>query len=149
MTPGGVYVGLLGRIQNRARATFRYQEEVRVNKLSVLMKEHWQDGISVLVGVWLAISPWVFGYFNITAPTLTSVVLGVIIAVAAGAALLKFHEWEEWVSVVMSGWLIMSPWLFNYAAMAPAAWNHVIVGLLVLALSGWSIWHFRHHPSTA
>ncbi len=120
-----------------------------MNKLSILMKEHWQDGVSVLVGVWLVISPWVFGYFNITVPTLTSVVLGVIIAVAAGAALLKFHEWEEWVSVVMSGWLIMSPWLFNYAAMAPAAWNHVVVGMLVLALSGWSIWHFRHHPSAA
>ncbi len=120
-----------------------------MNKLSVLMKEHWQDGVSVLVGVWLVISPWVFGYFGITAAMLTSVVLGVIIAVDAGAALLKFHEWEEWVSMVMSVLLIMSPWLFDYAAMAPAAWNHVVVGLLVLALSGWSVWHFRHHPSTA
>ncbi len=85
MLPGGVYVGLLGRIPNRARATFRYQEEVRMNKLSVLMKEHWQDGISLLVGVWLAISPWIFGYFGITAAMLTSVVVGVIIAVDAGA----------------------------------------------------------------
>ncbi len=120
-----------------------------MNKLSVLMKEHWQDGVSVLVGVWLVISPWVLGYFGITAAMLTSVVLGVIIAVDAGAALLKFHEWEEWVSMVMSVLLIMSPWLFDYAPMVAAAWNHVIVGLLVFALSGWSVWHFRHHPSTA
>ena len=120
-----------------------------MNKLSVLMKEHWQDGISVLVGVWLVISPWVLGYYGINAAMLNSVVLGVIITVAASAALLKFHEWEEWVSMVMCGWLIISPWLFDYAVMAAAAWNHVIVGLLVGALSGWSIWHFRHHPSAA
>ena len=36
------------------------------------MKEHWQDGVSVLVGVWLVISPWVFGYFGITAAMLTN-----------------------------------------------------------------------------
>ena len=139
MTPGSVYVG----------CNLRYQEEVRMNKLSVLMKEHWQDGVSVLVGVWLVTSPWVLGYYGITAAMWNSVALGVIFAVAAGAALLKFHEWEEWINVVLGAWLIMSPWLLDYAVMGAAAWNHAIVGLLVLALSGWSIWHFRHQPGTA
>ena len=120
-----------------------------MNKFSVLMKEHWQDGVSVLVGVWLLISPWVLGYYGIAAAMWNSVVLGVIFAVAAGAAVLKFHEWEEWVNVVLGAWLIVSPWLLNYAVMGAAAWNHVIVGLLVLVLSSWSIWHFRHQPGAA
>ena len=120
-----------------------------MNNFSVLLKEHWQDGISVLVGVWLVTSPWVLGYYGISAAMWNSVVLGVIFAVAAGAALLKFHEWEEWINVVLGAWLIVSPWLLNYAVMGVAAWNHVIVGLLVLTLSSWSIWHFRHQPGTA
>ena len=117
-----------------------------MNKFSILMKEHWQDGVSVLVGIWLVASPWVLGYYGITAAMWNSVAVGVIFAVAAGAALLKFHEWEEWINVVLGAWLIISPWLLAYAVMGAAAWNHVIVGLLVLALSSWSIWHFRRLP---
>ncbi|MCZ6651726.1 MAG: SPW repeat protein [Planctomycetota bacterium] len=38
-----------------------------MNKISILIREHWQDGVSVLVGIWLVVSPWVLGYYGIAA----------------------------------------------------------------------------------
>lgn len=120
-----------------------------MNNLSTLLKEHWQDAVSVLLGVWLVVSPWVLGFEGNAVALWNSVILGVVLAVASGAALVKFHEWEEWADMAMGLWLVAAPWLLGYAALATPTWNHVLVGLAAIAMAAWSIWHFRHQPGRA
>ncbi len=48
--------------------------------------KHWQDPINVLLGAWLAVSPWVLGFQDQMAPTANGVVIGLaLIAAALGA----------------------------------------------------------------
>lgn len=114
---------------------------------SRLISEQWRDGISVLLGLWLLFSPWILQFTGTPPAMWNSVILGVIIAVASGAALFQFHEWEEWIDTVMGVWLVVSPWLLGYSTMTAAAWNHVAVGLITVILSVWSIRHFRHRQA--
>ena len=42
-------------------------------------------------------------------------VAGGIIAIASLAAIIAYRDWEEWVNVLASVWLIVSPWLLGFA----------------------------------
>ena len=109
----------------------------------------WQDALNALLGLWLVISPWLLGYAGETLAAWNAWIPGVIIAVAAIAALTAFHAWEEWVNAALGLWLVISPWLLGYAGVTAALWNHVIVGLLTLALALWGVWRARQEPQAA
>src|SRR3546814_14922626 len=68
---------------------------------------------------------------------------GVIVAVIAGAALMRAQPWEEWTNLIIGTWLLVSPWVLAFSANAAATWNAVIVGFLVLVLAGWELTHIR------
>jgi hypothetical protein len=114
------------------------QTEVSMEKFWSTLSRQWQDAVNVVLGLWLIVSPWVLGYAMETTPAWNAYVLGVIIAVAAIAALVAFHAWEEWVSVVLGVWLVVSPWILGFAASATALWNQIVVGVIVAALAFWS-----------
>lgn len=99
---------------------------------------HWRDAANLILGLWLVISPWALSYMTEARPTWNAVIVGVIIAVAAIAALVAFHKWEEWINVVLGAWLIVSPFLLGFAAHATALWNQIVVGVLVGGLALWT-----------
>jgi len=100
--------------------------------------EQWQDSVSVVLGLWLLFSPWLFGYAGAPAIAWTAYIVGIVIAVAAFAALVAFQKWEEWLKAVLGAWLIISPWVISYGGHQTAMWNHIVVGALVLILAIWS-----------
>ena len=102
------------------------------------MTHQWRDAASLILGIWLALSPTVLAYMEETAPALNATVVGIVIAVAAAAALISFHMWEEWVNVVLAAWLIVSPFVLDYATHANAMWNQIVVGVLVGGLAVWT-----------
>ncbi len=95
----------------------------------------WTDVANLILGIWLAVSPMVLSYMADTTPAANASIVGIIIIVSAGAALISFHEWEEWVNVALAAWLIASPWLLDYAAHTTALWNQIITGVSVCALA--------------
>lgn len=99
---------------------------------------HWRDVANLVLGLWLVSSPWVLSYATETVPTWNAVIVGVIIAVAATAALVAFHTWEEWVNVALAVWLILSPLVLYYTSHATVFWNQLIVGALVGLLALWA-----------
>jgi hypothetical protein len=113
-------------------------EEMAVSNFLDKMTEQWQDTASLVLGLWLLFSPWLLGYTGTAAVAWTAYVVGVIIAVAAYAALVNFQKWEEWLNAVLGAWLIISPWVLNYGGLRTAMWNHIVVGALVLVLAIWS-----------
>jgi len=98
----------------------------------------WKDAGNLLLGIWLAISPWVLSYASEVTAAWNAHVIGVIIAVAALAALVAFQKWEEWVNAALAAWLIVSPYILGFSGLASALWNQLIVGVLVGALAIWA-----------
>ena len=119
----------------------------------------WQDSLNVLLGVWLILSPWALQFTGSQTAFWNAIVVGVIIAAAAFAALVEFHEWEEWADIAFGAWLVVSPWVLGFGAVpateegtvatnfVPATWNFVAVGGLTLLLAAWSLRDERHRVS--
>ena len=99
---------------------------------------HWRDVANLILGLWLVISPWALAYMMETVPMWNAIIVGIVIAVAAIAALVAFHKWEEWVNVALAVWLIVSPFALDYASHATVLWNQLIVGVLVGILALWT-----------
>jgi hypothetical protein len=109
-----------------------------ISKVSRKIQARWQDAANGLLGLWLAVSPWVLAYVEETTPAWNAAVMGAVIAIAAATALIEFQKWEEWVTAALAVWLIVSPWLLGFSGIEAATWNHVGVGALVAVLALWS-----------
>lgn len=102
------------------------------------MTHQWRDVANLILGLWLLISPWVLSYMGETVAALNAYIVGIIIAVAAAAALVAFHKWEEWVNVALAAWLIISPFLLSYPMMASAMTNQIVIGVVTGLLALWT-----------
>ena len=100
------------------------------------------SGINVLLGIWLILSPWVYGYATgaSAAATWNSVVLGVLVIICAanrwGAP--RSSPGFSWANVVFGIWAIISPWVYGLSGDLAAMWNSVIAGILIALLAIWS-----------
>lgn len=101
--------------------------------------KHWRDPISLIAGIWLAVSPWVLAYQAETRPAFNAVVAGALIALIAFYALFEVFAWQEWANLLLGVWLIVSPWLLGFSAMQTVMLNAVIVGALVAAMAFWTL----------
>jgi hypothetical protein len=70
-------------------------------------------------------------------------VVGVVIAALAIWAIVMFAEWQDWLNGILGVWLVIAPWVLGFSSLAAASWNHVIVGLLVVACAAWERWDMR------
>lgn len=117
------------------------------------LTDNWQDVISLILGVWLILSPWLLGFALMQAATWNAIAFGIVIALMAFMALFEFHAWEEWADMAVGVWLIVSPWVLGFAmadvagGYTAAAWNVVIVGILTFGMAAWSLRDHRHHSA--
>ena len=114
------------------------------NDFGQTLSTRWRDACNLLLGVWLAVSPWALAYAGQTTPAWNAHAIGVVIAVAALAALVAFQQWEEWVNAALAAWLIVSPYLLGFSDNAAAFWNQFVAGLLVGGLAIWSAMAASH-----
>jgi len=102
------------------------------------MVRRWVDAATLILGVWLALSPTTLNYMDQNTPDLNATFAGVVIAVTATASLLNFHRWKEWLNAALGAWLVVSPFLLGYPAPDIARNNQMAVGMLVATLALWS-----------
>jgi hypothetical protein len=103
-----------------------------------------QDWLNLALAVLLFISPWALGFRDEPVAAWNAWVCSVIVAVFSIAALVNFAEWEEWVNLAIGAWLVISPWVLQFAHVRSALWTEVILGALILVLAAWEIWSTRH-----
>jgi hypothetical protein len=99
------------------------------------LAHHWRDAASLILGIWLAVSPWVLSYGAENAATCNACVSGIAIAAVTAAAIMAYRKWEKWLNAILSAWLIVSPFLLGYMWLDSALWNQMVVGVLVGILS--------------
>ena len=108
--------------------------------------KRWQDWAMLVFGVWLFFSPFFLTYGSLTGiAAWNSYILGAAVAVFAVWALADPQKWEEWVNIVLAVWLILAPFVLSfYQTEAVAAWNQVILGVLI---GGDAIWALAQRPT--
>lgn len=103
------------------------------------LKASTASAISVLLGIWLIASPWVFDYSG-KYSVLNSVLVGALIAILAAIRLVRLRESAGMnaLSLLFGFWTIVSPWASGYVANKAALANSLMVGVLATALAIWS-----------
>jgi hypothetical protein len=110
-----------------------------VQRVDENLPSQWQDSVNLILGIWLAVSPWILPYAGLQGPAWNARITGLAIAVAAAAALMAYEVWKEWVNVLLAAWLIVSPWVFGYSEAGAPFYNQFIVGLAVGVLALWLV----------
>lgn len=107
-----------------------------------------QDAVSLVLGLGLIVSPWVFGFEGIAAAFWNALIVGAAIVILSLLALRDFHNWEEWLDAAVGAWLVISPWILGIVSdralpgADAATWLFVAIGLLIVAMASWSL--IRH-----
>jgi hypothetical protein len=117
--------------------------------------QHWQDAGSLLVGVWLILSPFALGLSG--AAVGITIVLGVFVVLAAVEGFVIPSYMEEWAEILFGLALVAVPWTVGYESVT-ATVSSVVSGILVILLAAWELttdrdfvtwWHDRwHHPAS-
>lgn len=96
------------------------------------------DGVNVIAGIWLVISPFVLGFVSQTA-LVNNVILGLAVGIfALIRAATQRAAWLDWINVVLGVWLIISPFALGFLDSTGALWNNVVLGVIVIVFAGWS-----------
>lgn len=129
----------------------------------------WQDWATLILAIWLFISPWVlqFGSGVSTTPVggaqggggpiavvsnaaWNAWVLGVIVFLVSLSAISRMEFWQEQINVLLGAWVFAAPWALGFAGgpYTAASWDHWIVGALIFILSIWNLSAARHSRMT-
>lgn len=99
------------------------------------------SGIVLVLGLWLLAAPWVLGYSDQANAVANQALSGSAIAVLALGQIAAPQRLDAlgWGHVALGAWLILAPLVLTYQGMSATAiaTNDVVVGALVLGLSGW------------
>lgn len=115
-------------------------------KSAETLTAQWKDVLSLLLGIWLIVSPFALGFTGEPYAAWTAYAFGVVIAVAAGFALAAFRVWEEWLNALFGLAVGISPWVLGYAALTPAMYNAAVVGVAVVVLTLWTATENEQRP---
>ena len=116
--------------------------------------QHWQDVASLLLGVWLILSPFALGFAG--AATWITIVLGLCVILFAVEGFVITSYLEEWGEVLLGLALLVAPWAIGYES-ASATISSMASGTLVILFGAWELitdrdfitwWRDRwHHPA--
>lgn len=97
---------------------------------------YWLVGI---LGVALAIAPFLFGYSNNVTALWTSLILGVIVAAVSFYKILSHNggRWEYPVAAIMGLFAVFAPFLLGFSTLTTAMWASVILGALIALIAGY------------
>lgn len=103
------------------------------------------EGLAVLAGLYLAISPWVIGFESMGPLTASNLIIGLAYcAVALGlAAVYGRTHGIAWVAPILGVWVIVSPWVIRGGDMSTTTTmvNNIIAGgvCIILGLAAMSV----------
>ncbi|MDI3339187.1 MAG: SPW repeat protein [Sphaerobacter sp.] len=96
--------------------------------------------ISVVLSVWLVISPWVLSYSHLHGSTWNTIGVAWVASFLAGLRITGADEagWLSWLHALVGLYLIASPWLWGDAGHLGLVVNQVVCGLIITGVALWS-----------
>ena len=104
-----------------------------------LKLRHWQDVVNALVGLVVMLSPWWLEFTDSMAASVNAVVVGLALIATATGAILVPRPWEEWTEAALGIWLIMSPWMLQYALERGNRLVMVALGTVIVLIATWTL----------
>jgi len=94
-------------------------------------------GINVILGIWLIVTPYIFGYTS-SAAKWNQTIFGVVVLILAAIRLSALRQqWISFLNGLAAIWLIIAPFILSYNR-SVAYWNEVVVGVIVGVLAFWN-----------
>jgi SPW repeat len=127
------------------------KSRIALREVSIMRIRHWQDAASLLLGVWLVLSPFALGFAG--AATWMTIVLGLCVILFALEGFVIPSYLEEWGEILLGFALLVAPWVVGYEPNL-AIVNSVVSGLLVILFAAWELatdrdfmtwWHDHWH----
>lgn len=95
---------------------------------------------NAVLGAILFFSPWLLGYGQETSAALNARLSGGIVVLLALLAVIRAHDWEEWLNVIAGLWIAGAPWLFWFENVLSARWTHVVIGFCIVAVAAFELY---------
>ncbi|MGN9837055.1 SPW repeat protein [Nonomuraea sp. H19] len=95
------------------------------------------DGLTLLAGLFLALSPWIVGFTGISSLTVNNLVTGIAVALLALGFSSAFGRTYgiAWTAPLIGVWTIVAPWLIRGEAdTTTTIYTNVIVGAIITIL---------------
>lgn len=94
------------------------------------------SGIVLLAGIWLFVSPWVYGAYS-TPNAWNSWIVGALIVLIAAVRLAgpPLLSWVSWVNCALGVWTFASPWIYGHTGNTGRFINSLVVGVIVFILT--------------
>ncbi len=98
------------------------------------------DLATLALSALLFVSPWLLDFSGLEIAAATAWISAIVIAAVSLAASIRLSEWEGWVNVAASIWLIIAPWVLDFRYLNGAAAAFVGIGCFIFAISVSDLW---------
>jgi|SRR5579884_659715 len=104
------------------------------NEVHMTGGNHAASIINLLAGIWLFISPWVYG-FSGDMNAWNAWIVGFVIAVLAAVRLAApAQSWLSWINCVLGIWTFFTPWIYGFTGDTARLVNSLVIGVIVFVL---------------
>ena len=107
-------------------------------------EQRWQDRVVAVLGLYAFFSPWIIqSLFPASEPSALALwnfwLCGGAVVLLATLGLTSDYRWAGWTICFIGAWLIIAPWLADYANASALAVSSITVGAAIIILSGSTI----------
>ncbi len=99
--------------------------------------------VSLALSALLFVSPWLLDYSGLAIAARTAWISAIVIAAFCLAATIHFAEWEEWVALAGGIWILVAPWVLQFAYFGGATVAFTGVGCFIIGISVSDLWAVR------
>ena len=65
--------------------------------IAVYMPKIWEEGVNIVLGIWLLLSPWALGFAGYRDITVNSVIVGLLVIALSAWAMMRDKQFERWL----------------------------------------------------
>lgn len=113
------------------------------------MDQLWEDWVNLALGLTVFFIPVLPSVSATGAVALNAYITGALIVVIAGTGLANPQQWEEWINLILGGWLVTVPFVYGGVS-GNAGVSLITVGVVIALVALWAIIDLqRQTPSTA
>lgn len=95
----------------------------------------WQEWTCFVLGLWLAVSPWLVGYADNAPATSNAAFVGLAVALASHFEASFDQVAGEWLNLAAGLWLLAAPFMLGFSAAPLATANCLTVGACITGLA--------------